>query len=645
MSGELLVARGLVGDAALVALGARLGLGRLVRSPRRARGFAALVLSDPDGNELRFEKDHLLGQCLVRASGPRSRELVAAVAAELGEWTLEAALRAAREASAAAAKIAALGPLTTLVSTRTALVAQALPVFAERLGDDSVPVRRAALLALSYLADLPEARIGELLETALADPQLAVEARRQLRLRRPESTDGGGEPGDDMEAWMALAESRHAEGKRASALSAALATVALARRQGLRLRELQRQVNELRATVDAGAAASEDEALVVIADLATLLRSGRSHEAEEVAELMQPGARRELVAALNLVIGVARLLRQRAERAIEALGQALAAAPWVESAYLLGRCHELLGQPEEAAAAFAMALADETKPATVAAARLGERTTALLELVLDRPPGPPSRLSTSAWFDGRELSFRLAALLVELGRPEEALRRIGIVLASDPAADAWLASATVHNLLGRPQAALSDLERAEATLSVRERLVDDEDPRAAIAYQRALACAALADPAAALSAAVTAVASEPAEIERVSSAPSLAEALALPEARTRLAAAGERGKRARAFFTAARQALHALGSHSDPVEVAAKTALVELCGELVPALEAEHPSPADRERGAALSAELAMLAALEHGAPGPAGGADFQAALLALRAALSAVGMLPRPAG
>src|SRR5262245_48145260 len=87
-----LVARRLPADSELGELAAGLGLTQRAQEPRSARAFATTLFGDATGNQLRVEKDHVLGQCVVRASGPRGAELRAAVATALGEWTIEEVL-------------------------------------------------------------------------------------------------------------------------------------------------------------------------------------------------------------------------------------------------------------------------------------------------------------------------------------------------------------------------------------------------------------------------------------------------------------------------------------------------------------------------------------------------------------------------
>jgi tetratricopeptide (TPR) repeat protein len=255
--------------------------------------------------------------------------------------------------------------------------------------------------------------------------------------------------------------------------------LAVARRQGVHLQAMQELQNSLRTQLLAAATPpSAAFELQAVAQLALLLRHGRQHEVEEIAEtlLTLPGR----APLWWLTVGLARWDRGRPERAVEALQAALAGEPNLPAArFLLGQCHRALGDIEAALHDFA-----------------------LLDPVPGERPAQPSLLTayadellgTQAPWEAREFAFERVRLLREGGRLVEALAVITGLLRREPAAaDALLAQGILFAELQQPAAALLVLDQALAALRPEERLLADEDPLATVQAHRAVVLFALGD--------------------------------------------------------------------------------------------------------------------------------------------------------
>ncbi len=277
----------------------------------------------------------------------------------------------------------------------------------------------------------------------------------------------------DSSAYLARARVGAAAGRGWSALIDVTTALALARRQGLRLREMQALQTTLRDQLTAEptppAAASE---LHAVANLGALLRAGRPREVEEVAELLLtlPGR----AALWWLAIGLARRERGRPERASEAFAAALASAPQLRAAhFLLGDCRRELGDLDGARQAFAQL---DPPP--------GERPVhpSLLEVYADE------LLGSQAPWEAREHAFARVQLLRELGHPAQALAVTTELLRREPAAaDALLAHGILLVELAQPAAALAALDRGLTALRPAERLLSEPDPLGTLQLYRAIA--------------------------------------------------------------------------------------------------------------------------------------------------------------
>lgn len=492
-----------------------LGLLRITDQPRRRDQLRLLRWRGAAGEappevayEVEYKEDHILGQRLLYLFGPRAPELAQNFVQRWPCWSPEQALALARAALDVVVQIETLAPVAALIADGAIAVADAQALLLQRLGDAAPVVRHAALLVCDRVA-------GPELRAALRGaPQLD----QALHAKRGGSDAAGTEPASDLasattaelqpeapqgdeptavvplpqinealardplasSAYWARAEHSAAAGRTWPALIDVTTALAVARRQGVRLQEMQELQRSLRAELAAAAAPpTAGVELQAVAQLAQLLRLGRLHEVEEIAEflLTLPGR----PPLWWLAIGLARRERGRLTQATAALENALAAAPDFHAArFVLGECRCALGDLEGARQDFAR----------------------LDPLPAERPPRPTlldayadELLGTQAPWQSPEHGLARAQLLRELGRPDEALAVTSAMLTqSSPPADVLLAHGVLLLDLAQPAEALITLERGRAALRPEERLFTEPDPLAILELHRGAALHALARP-------------------------------------------------------------------------------------------------------------------------------------------------------
>ena len=480
-----------------------LGLQRVTDVEQQTRLWRWSDGAKPAPCAVEYREDHSLGQRLLYTRGPRAGALQSRCAEYWPCWSTAEALTLAARASNPADKVATLAPLAALLEADAASGPQISAVLRARLGDEAVAVRRAALLVA---ASLPAAVGSALLQAMVGDPQLGEATRRYLTagttaaqyeaanfeaadpaalLQRAEVAlrDGalawaGRLIARALElspllssAYLLRAQVSAAEGRVWPALIDVTTALAIARRQGVHLQAMQTLQTTLRAQLLAvSTPPTVAVELQAVALLALLLRHGRLHEVEEIAQTLLPLPGRAPL--WWLATGLARWERGRYERAVEALEAALAAEPDFPAArFLLGRCRRELGDVEGA-------LDDFTRLDPVA----GERPArpSLLAAYADE------LLGTQAPWNAREHAFARVQLLRERGRLVEALAVITELLRREPAAaDALLAQGILFAELAQPAAALLVLDQARAALRPEERLLAEEDPLGTLQWHRA----------------------------------------------------------------------------------------------------------------------------------------------------------------
>lgn len=498
----------------------RCGLVRTAEQPRRGMQPRLVRWGDAAGaacSEVEYREDHTLGQRLIYLFGPRAHELASVCAQSWPCLSPPQARALAQAASDPVSKIETLSPWAALLSHGAVTIADAQAVLLSRLCDADPTVRRAALLVCRSAAGARGAALRTVLR---ADGQLAPAVKRALAAHAQSdgaelATDAAagvaasasvlqtepaqrsadspqGEPQEDLlpQIQAALARdpldsaaywARAQRGAAAAELWPALVDVttalAVARRQGVHLKEMLELQNTLREKLaqapETPPAAVE---LQAVRQLALLLRLGRFHEVEEVAELLLTLPGRPPL--WWLAVGLARRERGRSGLAMAALAAALASAPGFRAArFVLGQCQQDLGNLEEARQEFAQL---DPQPAA-------------------RPPRPTlldayadELLGAQAPWESAEHAFVRVQLLRQLDCPAEALAVTAQLIAREPpAADALLAHGILLGELGQPAAALATLDRGLAVLTPTERLLTEPDPLAILQLYRAYALCAL----------------------------------------------------------------------------------------------------------------------------------------------------------
>lgn len=523
---------------------------QLIREqPRRARQFltwwfapeAQAQDADPASFELGYEEDHILGQRRFWGTSLPADALdtlkawltVAFAAKSLPEVTARA-----WQAEAANDKVATLGMWGALATWPGELDAAGLDLLRARLRDEHLAVRKAAVLVASYIDRI---EVAELLVEHRQDPALAVEIDRQLALRRYGLLSPDEQARRQLEDEIATAPLapelylRHAQVLAAMqqpnfALLEAQIALALARRDGWPLHELQLLTDTLRAQV---APATEQLTTFLAERLHALLVVEAPHVVVEVSELLLP-VFSPTTARLPLLLAGALAHR--------ALGR------WLVAATQLGSLLDALESPDEQAAPrFAppqIAVLRFMRARLFADAQACDAAIAEAEQALRwlaSPPLVPPTLATSsvvaqalaALLSPEEPASRRALLffcmqtLAAEGRYAEALDRATPLAAEEPnAADVQLACAALLNRLHEPAAALRACDRARAVLRPIDQLMEDEDPLASLLLESAQAWAELQQALAAEDCIGAALQVDPRCIERIAGQPDLAVILA-----------------------------------------------------------------------------------------------------------------------
>lgn len=284
------------GSAIFAALQAQ-GLTLYAVQSRTAQQFGERRFRDEFGNQALYCEDHILGLRLLALAGPSAAALQAALCRDFPIWNASQALNAATSAQTAAAQISTLGPLIVLLAY-TALDADveaaAYQLLESRLHAENATLRRATLYALAYLLS-PQALA--LLEKALALPDLAEEAKRQLSQRTQlgaaanfDAQDAAVEeseestPDDDYLAQLQQAEVARKAQKPLTALIQARIAMALARRLGVDLAKLLALTQTLRSELSA--APTTESSDIALLPLQRLFDSEYFYEVEEVAWML-----------------------------------------------------------------------------------------------------------------------------------------------------------------------------------------------------------------------------------------------------------------------------------------------------------------------------------------------------------------------
>ncbi len=280
------------GPAIFAALQAQ-GLTLYAMQSRTAQQFGERRFRDEFGNQALYCEDHILGLRLLALAGPSAAALQAALCRDFPIWNAPQALNAAASVQTAAAQISALGPLIVLLAY-TALDADAeaaaYQLLETWLHAENAALRRATLYALAYLLS-PQARA--LLEKALALPDLAEEAKRQLSQRARlgaaanfDAQDAAEQEAeesapDDYLAQLQQAEFARKAQKPLAALIRARIAMALARRLGVDLAKLLALTQTL--SSELSAAPTTESSDIALLPLQKLFDSEHFYEVEEVA--------------------------------------------------------------------------------------------------------------------------------------------------------------------------------------------------------------------------------------------------------------------------------------------------------------------------------------------------------------------------
>jgi tetratricopeptide (TPR) repeat protein len=500
------------------------------------RSLPPLASDDPT-EELYYQEDHLLGQRLVWIP-VGSEESIDAMLAWLREsfaaQSLPEVTRQAELAELPRERVKTLGAWVALVLGQGALDEAQRRFLRSRLTDEDPSVRQAALIAASYL---DSADVTTLLAERRQDPVLAVEIQRQLALRDPV------QPASDEEAQVQLEDAiaaspldpelylRHAQalatlGQPAFAIVEAQVGLALARRAGWPLHEIQTLTDSLRARVTPP---SGNFVTFLAERLALLLAQQHPHAVVEVSEGLLPlfGAeptRLPLLLASSLAhrtIGRSGLAATQLDAVLESLiapaaanGQASTPQVVATLLFILAQLRQAEEQPAEAVAAAEHALVWlSAPPATGAPGTASSPLASAIAALLAGEP-PPNR---------RTLLFFAVQTLAAAGDYPAALTRADLLSAQDPdAADVHVARALLLNRLGQAAAALQACAQAQAVLRPIDRLLEDEDPLALLMLQRALAHIGLGQSEAAARSLQAALRADPRSSQRIALEPTLA---------------------------------------------------------------------------------------------------------------------------
>jgi hypothetical protein len=284
----------------------QLGLQLWGTQRRGDRQFCEHRFGDDQGCEVLYREDHVLGLRIVFVTGrhlSRVSTLTEELGARLPSYTLEEALAAAQTAQLSgrpAARVAMLGPLVALLAYSLSedpeepeqadeQEAVAYELLMHCLQDPEPAVRRATLRGAAYLLT---PTVTELLHQAMADPDLAGEARRQVALRaqtQPYSTVTPTEFGNSLDepevsidyvTYLQSADAHRATGQLSAALIDARIALAVARRMGVRLHKMVELTNQLIAQLDGQLRGAMEDAFLPVQ---ALLVHGRFHEVDEIA--------------------------------------------------------------------------------------------------------------------------------------------------------------------------------------------------------------------------------------------------------------------------------------------------------------------------------------------------------------------------
>lgn len=487
--------------------------------PRRAAQFftwrfARSTLSasqDPHvtEDEIGYQEDHLLGQRLLWLPTPTTEALAVFLAWLRTRWaakTLPELTQEAARAELAQDKVRGLAAWAALAACHGELDPVGVAMLRSRLEDGSPAVRQAAVLSASYFE---ASAVTELLAAHRQDPRLAVEIERQLALRgwptaheakaaRVRLEDEIAASPLHPELYVQHAQLLAALGQPNFALLEAQIGLALARRAGFPLHDLQARTAALRQQVTPPSQAF----LTFLAGRLTLLLSlAQPHVVIEVSELLQPAwPGEDAQLPLLLAQALAHRALQRSALAASQLGSLLdtlqgaalrelaAQAPVTLAALLFVRAQLLwdLAATDEAIGIAEQALSWlSTRAVTTSPAGGGAWAPALATL-----------LSAESAPDRRALLFFCLQAHAAAGRYAEALSVSERLLSEEPeAADVHLARATLLNHLQQPVAALQACDQGQASLRPLDRLMEDEDPLASLLLQRALALVSLGQPA------------------------------------------------------------------------------------------------------------------------------------------------------
>lgn len=435
-------------------------------------------------------------QVSLLLEGPAAEQLAEALVGHFAFWTPTQLWQLAAQPPGALAQaeqlqtLAALGTLWSeqLLAQPTetrAPTSQMLELLAAGLSSGTPQVQRLAQAIKSRLqpqaVSLTEAAEGvdvrRLLQLAEAARRAGDVARATALLDRGLAKSPSIEP-EDHALYFARALARRSVGSRRLALLDVLMALALARRQGLRIAPMQALLTELRARVPQSSddnTASPEELRALALMLTRLLKQRSLHEAEEVAEaLLSADGDAGVLALCGLGMGLARWLRGRLARAVEALTEAEQQKPALPQ-LRMARASVLRDLGDYAAALQTLLpLLERSSEAARHDSQLEMHAQELLQAA-----GEPG-------FFLRELRFEVARLQRLTDQPQAALESLNELLRTGPAAaDLHLARAVLLRQLGDSTAALSELARAEALLGPAERLLSDEDPLGTLQVHRA----------------------------------------------------------------------------------------------------------------------------------------------------------------
>lgn len=474
--------------------------------PTQSRDPAVRVLAQWTGKTegsapttLTYRQDHaelVPEHVSLLLEGPAAEQLAEALVGHFAFWTPTQLWQLAAQPPGAltqAEQLQTLAALGTLWSEQLlaqppetrAPTSQMLELLDAGLLSGTPQVPRLAQAIKSRLqpqsVSLTEAAEGvdvrRLLQLAEAARRAGDVARATALLDRGLAKSPSIEP-EDHGLYFARALARRSVGSRRLALLDVLMALALARRQGLRIAPMQALLIELRARAPQASednTASPEELRALALMLTRLLKQRSLYEAEEVAEaLLAVDGDASVLALCGLGMGLARWLRGRLARALEALTEAEQKKPALPQ-LRMARASVLRDLGDYAAALQTLQpLLERSSEAARHDLQLEMHAQELLQSA-----GEPG-------FFMRELRFEVARLQRLTDQPQAALESLDELLRTGPAAaDLHLARAVLLRQLGDSTAALSELARAEALLGPAERLLSDEDPLGTLQVHRA----------------------------------------------------------------------------------------------------------------------------------------------------------------